>query len=195
LSSTMNGPGSASQCGPNKRLTDYAVRLDCFDSGNRCAPCSIFLPHRSRLGIFENQESQPTDKWPATFLCLRHGRSFVRPVNSIHLDAEMLDPHQPPSPMWRIECECGHKHCGRLHAIYIGRMPDWPTIVLRILRSNPSILCGSHDLVWQRELMHGFPTEDDLPSELPFEAEGHSSVGSQGIVVPAPQRRGVFSTR
>jgi hypothetical protein len=175
--------------------SDYAVSLDCFDRGTPGVPCSVFLPLRSRLGTFEHQQRQPTDEWPATFLCLRHGRSLIRSVDDIHLDAEMLDPHQPASPAWRIECECGHRNCGRLHTIYIGRMPDWPTIVLRILRTNPCIVCGSHDLIWQKVLMHGFPTTHDLSSTLLLSADGHTLVGSQRTVLPTPQRRGFLSWR
>src|ERR1700733_14466019 len=175
--------------------SDYAVSLDCFDRGTPGVPCSVFLPLRSRLGTFEHQQRQPTDEWPATFLCLRHGRSLIRSVDDIHLNAEMLDPHQPAFPAWRIECECGHRNCGRLHTIYIGRMPDWPTIVLRILRTNPCIVCGSHDLIWQKVLMHGFPTTHDLSSTLLLSADGHTLVGSQRTVLPTPQRRGFLSWR
>lgn len=36
----------------------------------------IFLPRQSPLGIYEDEEYQATDKWPADFLCLRCGLGF-----------------------------------------------------------------------------------------------------------------------
>jgi hypothetical protein len=142
---------------------DYAVWLDCFDRGEPDEKCNIFLPHQSPLGIFEDQQRQPTGEWPAVFLCLGHGQSCVRPADSIRLDVEVLAPHQPMPPFWRIECECGHENCGKRHTIYTARMLDWPSIARRILKTNPSVPCDSHDLVWREELMWGTSFAHESP--------------------------------
>jgi hypothetical protein len=64
-------------------------------------------------------------------------------------------PYQPVSPLWQIECACGHEGCEARHTIYTGRMPTWPSIVRRILKTNPKAQCGDHDLLWREDLLSG----------------------------------------
>jgi hypothetical protein len=131
---------------------DYAICLGCSDRGPE-QECCIFLPHQSPLGAFSHPRYLPTGEWPATFLCLRHGHSCVRSADSVHLGIEMLAPDQSIPPLWRIECECGHESCGKRHAIYTAKMPDWASIVRWVLKTNPVVPCDGHELVWREELM------------------------------------------
>lgn len=133
---------------------EFVVVLGCQAlDGNQ--PCSIPLPRQSPLGIYEGQHYQPAYEWRGAFLCLRHGRLFSHSPDSIRLENEMRPPHKPVSPMWKIECACGHEDCGALHTIYTARMPGWAEIVSRILKTPPIVPCGYHDLVWREDLMQG----------------------------------------
>jgi hypothetical protein len=134
---------------------DFAACLGCYDVSPE-RRCSVLLPRQSPLGTTVDQRYQPTDEWPASFLCLRHGHTSVRSVDSIQLEAEMLGQEGRPL-LWRIVCRCGHENCGRLHVFYVHRMPDWPTITRLIMKINPSVPCGdgSHSLVWRENSMEG----------------------------------------
>jgi hypothetical protein len=134
---------------------DFGVSLGCYDiSPDR--RCNVLLPHQSPLGISEDQRYQPTDEWPARFLCLRHGHTSVRHPDNIQLEAAALDPEEPPL-LWRIVCKCARENCGRGHVLYVHRMPNLPTIKRRILKINPFVPCGdgSHNLVWREDWMEG----------------------------------------
>jgi hypothetical protein len=118
-------------------------------------PCYIPLPLQSPLGKYEGLRYQPMGEWPLVFLCLWHARVYECRPDSIHLETDMRLPGQPVSPLWRIECDCAHENCGKLHTIYTAREKDWPTIVRLILKRNPIVPCGDHDLVWREDLMRG----------------------------------------
>jgi hypothetical protein len=133
---------------------EFSVVLGCPHPEDK-SPCYIPLPRQSLLGTFEGQHCLPKGEWPATFLCLRHGRAFVCFPDSIHLEIDIRLPGQPVSSLWRIECECAHENCGKLHSIYTAGEKDWPTIVRRILRRNPLVPCCDHKLLWREDLMRG----------------------------------------
>ncbi len=132
----------------------YSVNLRCADPGLEYL-CQIPLPRRSPLGIFEGQYSLSMGDWPATLLCLRHGRSFSHWADSVRLETEVRVRNRPVPSLWKIECECAHENCGKPHAIYTARAPDWATILARILGTKPTVPCGDHSLVWREDLMHG----------------------------------------
>jgi len=117
--------------------------------------CSIPLPHQSHLGTYEGQDYRPTHDWQASFLCLRHGRVYVCSPHSIHLELQVRGPGQPVSPLWQVDALCGHERCGAIHTLYTAKMPDWPSIVQRILRIEPKLSCSGHDFVWREELISG----------------------------------------
>lgn len=129
----------------------YCIKTGCPAVDDQY--CYIPLPLQSPLGIYADQQYQPTGEWPATFLCLRHGRVSVDWPDSIHLETEPRFPGQPVPPLWRIECECAHQNCGRTHSIYTARAPDPETILKAISRRNPTIPCDDHILVWRDDLM------------------------------------------
>lgn len=131
--------------------TVHCVRFNCPAGDNQY--CYIPLPLRSPIGIYEGQIYQPTGDWPATFLCLRHGQVSVDLPDSVRLEVEPRVPGQPVPQMWRIEAECAHENCGRLHTIYTARAPDRETILRAIARWNPTIVCGDHNLIWRDDLM------------------------------------------
>jgi hypothetical protein len=115
--------------------------------------CSIPLPRRSHLGIYEGPSYQPTGDWHETFVCLRHARAFVCSPRKIHLQLQVRDPGRPVSPLWQIEAVCAHDNCGRPHTIYTAGMPDWHSIASRILKTRPKMPCGDHDFVWREDSM------------------------------------------
>jgi hypothetical protein len=113
-------------------------------------------------GIFEYPQYQLSDEWPATFLCLRHGRSFVRfPPNTFPLEARR--PDRDRESLWRIQCVCAHENCGQSHTMYAARERHWTTIMRVILATNPKLLCGDHELVWREDLMSGIEITRTAP--------------------------------
>jgi hypothetical protein len=135
------------------RRWEFFVVLDCADRPDD--PCRTFLPRESLLGDVVGQEYQPKGEWPATFLCIRHGRASVRLAADVRWGVEAQDPRLPIPPLWRIECVCGHENCGREHVIYVYKQSDWGSISRGILLWNPEIPCGSHKLVWREDVMRG----------------------------------------
>jgi len=131
----------------------HCVKMNCADGDNQF--CYIPLPLQSPLGIYAGHQFQPTSNWPATFLCLRHGRASVYGLDSIHHEFEPRVPGQPVPPLWQIECECARENCGTLHTIYTARAPKWGTILTAIAIKNPLVPCGDHVLVWNKDLMCG----------------------------------------
>ena len=115
--------------------------------------CLIPLPLQSPLGIYAGLQYQSTGAWPVTFLCLLHGRVSVDWPDSIRLEIEQRVPGQPVPQLWQIECECDHENCGKLHTIYTARAPDRETVLKRIARWNPVVVCGDHNLIWREDLI------------------------------------------
>jgi hypothetical protein len=137
----------------------HCVKMDCPAGDDQY--CYIPLPHQSPLGIIADRQYQPIGEWPATFLCLRHGRVFIYWPYSILHEIEPRVPGEPVPPLWQIECECAHENCGKLHTIYTARAPDRETVLKAIARRNPTIVCGDHNLIWREDLMRltEFPYE------------------------------------
>jgi len=130
-----------------------AVLPGCLVHGDPLMPCCIFLPLQNPLPTFVDQQNQPTGIWTATFLCLLHGTVCVCRSDQVHSEIAPADPDQRNYPFWEIVCECGHENCETRHTIYTGGMENPTEITTRILKMNPTIPCGSHNLVWQREKM------------------------------------------
>ena len=128
----------------------HCVKMNCPAADDQY--CYVPLPIQSPLGIYAGQQYQPMGEWPATFLCLRHGRVSAYWPDSIHQEIEPMVPGQPVPQMWRIECECAHENCGKLHTIYTARAPDRETIWKAVAQKNPAIVCGDHVLPWRKEL-------------------------------------------
>jgi hypothetical protein len=141
----------------------HCVKMNCPDGDNQF--CYIPLPLQSPLGIYVGQQYQPMGGWPATFLCLRHGRASAYWPDSIRHEIEPMVLGQPVPQMWKIECECAHENCGTLHTIYTARAPDWETILKAVAKWNPNVPCGDHLLIWTKELMRG--TEFAYNSPVP----------------------------
>ena len=137
-----------------------AVVLDC-PKGNPSDPCRIPLPAQSLLGMGEGPHDLPMGTWPAAFLCLKHAHVCIRTQNDVQLEDEIQVPDEPIPSLWRIECECGHENCGKRHAIYTSRAPDWETIKRIILLREPIVSCEGHPLVWSEESMRGIEIAHD----------------------------------
>jgi hypothetical protein len=129
----------------------HCVLLNCPEGDNQY--CNIPLPHQSPLGIYEGLQYRPMGEWPATFLCLRHGRVSAYLPDSVHYEIEPIVPGQPLPPMWKIECACAHENRGRLHTIYTGRIPSAAELLRRVMRIKPEMACGDHLLIWREDLM------------------------------------------
>jgi hypothetical protein len=125
---------------------EYAVRLECCAAENPLNPMHIVLPHQSPLGMFEYPRYLFSREWPATFLCLRHSRSFVLSGSNVRLEKKR--PDQDRSYLWRIQSECGYENCGRLHVIYISVEMNAAELVDLLVCTTPSIACDGHELVW-----------------------------------------------
>lgn len=136
----------------------HCVKMNCPDGDNQY--CYIPLPLQSPLGIYAGQQYQPMGEWPATFLCLPHGRASVYWPDSIHHEIEPMVPGQPVPPLWQIECDCALENCGMRHTIYTARAPKWEIILRAIAIKNPIVSCGDHALVWSEDLTRG--------TEIPF---------------------------
>jgi hypothetical protein len=123
---------------------DYAVRLDCCADENPRDPKHIVLPYQSLLGIFEYPRRQLSDEWPATFLCLRHGRSFVCSEANFRLEAKT--PVQDRPSVWRIQCVCAQEGCGVHRTIYSPREREWANVLKLIAMHDPKVDCNGHNL-------------------------------------------------
>jgi hypothetical protein len=131
-----------------------AVMLDC-PRGDPADPCRIPLPYQNLVGMCDGPRELPLGTWPAVFFCMKHAHTCVRSPRNIELEEEIEVPDEPMPSLWRIECECAHENCGKRHAVYTSRAPDWETIERVILLRNPSVACDGHELVWSKELMRG----------------------------------------
>jgi hypothetical protein len=130
-------------------VVEYAVRLECCAAENPLNPMHIVLPHQSPLGMFEYPRYLLSREWPATFLCLRHGRSFVHSGSDLRL--ERRRPDQNRLHLWRIQSECGQENCGQPHTIYISQQSSIIELVDRIMDTKPPIPCDGHELVWRED--------------------------------------------
>jgi hypothetical protein len=130
----------------------YSVILDC-GSPNRC---SIPLPRQNQEQTSERRWRVPAGASPGTFLCLRHGRTYVRSEQHVHPVPEIRPQGSPVPQLWVIDAVCAHENCGRQHTIYTAREDDWSHIVRLILEPTPIVVpCGDHNLIWRRDLMQG----------------------------------------
>ena len=140
---------------------EYAVRLDCCAQQYPANPRHIVLPHRSLLGTFEYPLCQPSGEWPATFLCLRHGQSFVCSDSIFRLEAET--PVQGQPPLWRVQALCKHEGCEKMRTIFVGLQPDALAVRTKILKLLPVVPCDGHSLEWAEGwiqvhlVAHNFP--------------------------------------
>jgi hypothetical protein len=130
----------------------YSVTLDCAQPDTEHL-CHIPLPHQSPLGIYKVQQYRRMGEWPATFLCLLHGRAFVRSRDHIQHEIEMRVPGEPVPQMWQIEVACARENCGRRQRIYTARAPDPDTLLKVLMRKKPVVPCGDHDLIWREDLI------------------------------------------
>ena len=133
---------------------EHCVILGCPVRENE-SPCNIPLPRQSHLGIYEGQDYRPTHDWREAFLCLRHGHVYACSPANIRLETDMRGPGQSVSPLWQVDALCGHERCGAVHTLYTGRMPDWHSIVSRIVQLDPELPCHDHVFVWRKELITG----------------------------------------
>ena len=132
----------------------YSIRFDCPPS--QLEPlCCVPLPHQSPLGKYEGMDYQPTEYWPANFVCLRHGVACVRSPEDVRSDLEVRGPGAPVPPLWRITSICAHRDCGRRHIVYASRLLTWTEVARRILKLSPKFPCGDHELEWRKDLMRG----------------------------------------
>jgi hypothetical protein len=116
--------------------------------------CDIPLPRQSHLGTYEGLEYRPTNDWRETFLCLRHGRAFVCSPRKIQLTLQARGLDECVSSLWQIDAVCA-KCGGGVNTFYTAKMPNWTSIVQRVLKTNPKFLCGDHDFEWREDLMSG----------------------------------------
>ena len=128
-----------------------AVNLGCFVHGDPLRPCCIFLPPQTPSPTFADQLNQPMGIWTATFLCLSHGTVCVRHSGQVLPDIAPTGPEECKYPFWEIVCECGHGNCGTRHTIYTGGEENPSKITARILKLDPTIPCGEHNLIWTKE--------------------------------------------
>jgi hypothetical protein len=85
-----------------------------------CEKCAnpIVLPHQSPLGIFQGLRDQPTDEWPANFLCPLCGHRFVCSVDMIQTSAPVPVPDSLIPDLLRVECICDHKNTATKKVVY-----------------------------------------------------------------------------
>lgn len=79
---------------------------------------SIVLPHQSPLGIFRGLEHQPTDEWPADFLCPFCGRVFSCSDEHIDDAAQMTDQNSHNLVLLRVVYACVPDHSEVRKVIY-----------------------------------------------------------------------------
>ncbi len=113
-----------------------------------CPVCAepIPLPRLSLLGIFSGQQSQPTDKWPLTFLCIPRARLSECLARDIQFGPVGKPDRSLQSSFLRIEAECVREGCGKHHAIYSWFYTAEPSLGIAdaLLRATPRLQCGGH---------------------------------------------------
>jgi hypothetical protein len=128
----------------------YSVILDC-GSPNKC---SIPLPRQSREQTAMRQWRVPAGAWPATFLCLKHRRAYVRSEQHVHPVDEIRPEGSPVPQLWVIGVVCAHENCRGQHTIYTARENDRSQVVRLVLEPSPIMVpCGDHNLIWRQDLM------------------------------------------
>jgi hypothetical protein len=85
-----------------------------------CPYCrkAIALPHQSPLGIFQDHESQPTDEWPADFLCPFCGLVFACSFDKIDDAAQTMAHNSHIPDLLRVEYVCGPDNSETRKVIY-----------------------------------------------------------------------------
>ena len=78
----------------------------------------IVLPHQSPLGIFQGSADQPTDEWPAAFLCPACGQRFSCSVDMIDSAVLVPVPDSLIPDLLRVECECAQTNTATRKTIY-----------------------------------------------------------------------------
>ena len=146
-------------------ITAYAIRPGCFGP-SPLHPCQIWLPRGSPLRKAEHPNFQPTDAWPAMFLCLQHMQWCMRSARDIHPDLEVLDLDRRLPPLLLIQCRCARGRCGKLHRIYAAQIWDWSVILKKLVEQQPGIRCGEngeHALKWREDLIQHETFAHDSP--------------------------------
>jgi hypothetical protein len=132
----------------------YAISLEC-DKQKDPNAFNVFLPHQSPLGTFAIPKYLPSNEWPATFLCLVHGHSYVHSPEDIRCEFQQLSPDGSMPLFWQIKCKCRYDDCEKSHVIYTARIPSEDLLRQQIQklkqRNMLHIPCGSHELLLQEE--------------------------------------------
>ena len=84
------------------QMSIQVSREQVYCENHRCQN-PIVLPHQSLLGIFQGSENQPTDEWPATFLCPACGQVFVCSVDMIDSATPLPVPDSLIPDLLRVE--------------------------------------------------------------------------------------------
>ena len=108
---------------------------------NRQCRNPIVLPHQSPLGIFQGFADQPTDEWPATFLCPSCGQVFVCSVDMIDNAIVAPVPDSLIPALLRVEYVCVQGNIGTRKVIYTtcSKDADPRNEMPRLLKSLPEI--------------------------------------------------------
>jgi hypothetical protein len=99
-------------------MTLLQVSRDQVYCQNHSCRKPIVLPHRSPLGKFQALADQPTDEWPAEFLCPVCGRRFVCSVDMIDSAVPVPVPDSLIPDLLRVECECDQSNTATRKTIY-----------------------------------------------------------------------------
>src|SRR5438445_11143911 len=108
-----------------------------------CRNCSrpIVLPRQSPLGKFQGLENQPTDEWPADFLCRFCDKLFSYSDEDVRDDVVFSSPESLIDDLLQIECVCVQGNSETRRVIYtpcpIGA--DLETEKLRVLKTAVGI--------------------------------------------------------
>jgi hypothetical protein len=79
-------------------------------------PAKVFMKHA--LGIFQGFANQPTDEWPATFLCPACGQVFVCSVDMIDSAIPVTVPDSLIPDLLRVEYVNVQGNIGKKKVIY-----------------------------------------------------------------------------
>lgn len=108
------------------------MKIDIQSHCVQCPRCRtedyILLPRQSPLGVFLGLESQPSNEWPAEFLCTRCVQPFVCSDREILDGIPVLAQFAETSYLVRIEYEYGPPHFSTPKALYMSYSQYWPQI-------------------------------------------------------------------
>ena len=111
---------------------------------NRRCRKPIVLPHQSPLGIFQGSVNQPTDEWPASFLCPACGQVFVCSVDMIDNAIVAPVPDSLIPALLRVEYVCVQGNIGTRKVIYTTCSKDAdPRNEMPRLRKHVSEIAGA----------------------------------------------------